>query len=286
QSGGGVWFAPDDPKNKPVGVPFNLMTRNSGELAAILHVIQTTSENVVLNFRLNSKYLVRKLTIDVPSLESSGWTGDRDKTLISTIVAALRVRGTRSTFCETGADGDAGKIQFAIELAKNAISDYPPENTIDADDLRTEVPRRYQVQGVSMANTSQATFYHAIRETRPRVDRVKTRIMLDITRYAVKEQSGKTPSDEEIWKSIRNKDITRTIRDFYWRCLHQSYKCGTYWLNLPTYEHRAKCPTCQVDETMEHILVECSAPGRELVWSLCRELWEKKHKKMPKLTRG
>ncbi|KAJ7484766.1 hypothetical protein B0H11DRAFT_1722699 [Mycena galericulata] len=90
QSGGGVWFAPDDPKNKPVGVPFNLMTRNSGELAAILHVIQTTSENVVLNFRLNSKYLVRKLTIDVPSLEFSGWTGDRDKTLISTIVAALR----------------------------------------------------------------------------------------------------------------------------------------------------------------------------------------------------
>ncbi|KAJ7429747.1 hypothetical protein B0H11DRAFT_2211913 [Mycena galericulata] len=123
-------------------------------------------------------------------------------------------------------------------------------------------------------------------KTRPRVDRVKTRIMLDITRYAVKEQSGKTPSDEEIWKSIRNKDITRTIRDFYWRCLHQSYKCGTYWLNLPTYEHRAKCPTCQVDETMEHILVECSAPGRELVWSLCRELWEKKHKKMPKLTLG
>ncbi|KAJ7501365.1 hypothetical protein B0H11DRAFT_1908233 [Mycena galericulata] len=107
------------------------------------------------------------------------------------------LRRTRGTFCEAGADGDTEKVKLAIELAKNAISDYPPENTVDADDLNTEVPRSNHVEGVSMAKTSQATFYRAISETRPGVDRIKTQIMLDITRYAVKNQCGKTPSDEE-----------------------------------------------------------------------------------------
>ncbi|KAJ7262351.1 hypothetical protein C8J57DRAFT_1436409 [Mycena rebaudengoi] len=52
--------------------------------------------------------------------------------------------------------------------------------------------------------------------------------MLDITRHAMKDQCGKTPTDEQLWK-----------------CLHQSYECGTYWQNIPTYEHWGICPTCQ-----------------------------------------
>ncbi|KAJ6606671.1 hypothetical protein DFH09DRAFT_15893 [Mycena vulgaris] len=37
---------------------------------------------------------------------------------------------------------------------------------------------------------------------------------------------------------------------------------------------------------MEHILLQCSAPSQRTIWKLCQELWEKKHKKMPKLTYG
>ncbi|KAJ7266816.1 hypothetical protein C8J57DRAFT_976327, partial [Mycena rebaudengoi] len=144
------------------------------------------------------------------------------------------------------------------------------------------------LQGVSLANTSQAIFYRAIRESRPRPERIKMHVMLDITCYAVKYQCGKTPTDEQIWKSIRNTDIdiTCTIRDFLWRCLHQSYKCGTYWRNISTYEHWGICPTCQVDETMEHLLLECNTPGQELIWQSSRQLWEKKHKKLPDMTIG
>ncbi|KAJ7746097.1 hypothetical protein B0H14DRAFT_2406612, partial [Mycena olivaceomarginata] len=94
-------------------------------------------------------------------------------------------------------------------------------------------------------------------------------------RHAVKQECGKIPTDEEIWKSIRDKDITRTIRDFFWRVLHKSYKCGSYWRNIPTYEQWATCNTCNVDETMEHILVECCAPGKNKIWQSCRNLWEK-----------
>ncbi|KAJ7029312.1 hypothetical protein C8F04DRAFT_1211952 [Mycena alexandri] len=89
-----------------------------------------------------------------------------------------------------------------------------------------------------------------------------------MTRYAVQTQSGKTPSDEDIWMSIRHKDLDRRVRNFLWKCVHQTYKCGSYWRNIPDYEHLAVCPTCNVDDNIKHALLECNSPGQELIWKL------------------
>ncbi|KAJ6589371.1 hypothetical protein B0H19DRAFT_924433, partial [Mycena capillaripes] len=51
EAGGGVWIAPDDTRNRPVGVPLNLASRKGGQLAAILHIIQSTPINTILHFR-------------------------------------------------------------------------------------------------------------------------------------------------------------------------------------------------------------------------------------------
>jgi ribonuclease HI len=203
-----------------------------------------------------------------------------------TIVAALRIRGTRTTFRPSEGGAESLNFKSAHDLAHAAMSNDPDEYIADPDTLFTEVPSRYQVQGVSIANTSQATFYAAIRATRPTPERMKTVIMLDKTRYAIQAQCGKTLSDEDIWKSIRHKDIGRKIRNFLWRGLHETYKCGNYWRNIPTFEHWAICPVCNVDETMEHILLECNAPGQKLIWNLCRELWKMKFPEMPDLCIG
>lgn len=110
--------------------------------------------------------------------------------------------------------------------------------------------------------------------------------MLDITRHAVHELTGKYPSDSQIWTSIRNRDLTRSIREFLWRCLHKSYKCGEYWNNIPNYEHRAICRPCDTVESIEHILLECEAPGQKVIWELVQELWLKKYDEWPKLGLG
>ncbi|KAJ6541496.1 hypothetical protein B0H19DRAFT_1212769 [Mycena capillaripes] len=110
--------------------------------------------------------------------------------------------------------------------------------------------------------------------------------MLDKIRWAIEAQCGKIPSDEEIWHSIRDKHIDRRVRNFLWRALHQAFKCGNYWLNIPTFEHWATCSVCKIDDSMEHALLECQAPGREIIWRLCKELWEKKFMNMPNLSIG
>ncbi|KAJ7829456.1 hypothetical protein B0H13DRAFT_1540836, partial [Mycena leptocephala] len=97
-AGGGVRLSASHPKNRAIGVPYNLITQTSGELASIIYVIQNTPRNTILNFILQSKHTVYKLTLGLPQLESNGWTGDRDKVLLMALVAALRIRGTRTTF--------------------------------------------------------------------------------------------------------------------------------------------------------------------------------------------
>jgi hypothetical protein len=47
-----------------------------------------------------------------------------------------------------------------------------------------------------------------------------------------------------------------------------------------------RCPVCDVDDTMERAVLECSASGQEIIWKLCPQLWEMKYPKMPTLSIG
>ncbi|KAJ3717919.1 hypothetical protein C8R42DRAFT_586631, partial [Lentinula raphanica] len=88
------------------------------------------------------------------------------------------------------------------------------------------------------------------------------------------EVNGKTPSEPLLWRSVRHRDISRRIQSFLWMTFHDAYKVGTYWEQIPGYEHRTNCQYCHVPGTMmEHILLECSCPGQQTIWNLAERLW-------------
>jgi hypothetical protein len=74
--------------------------------------------------------------------------------------------------------------------------------------------------------------------------------------------------------SLKSQDFPCRIRAFLWKTMHSAYKCGKYWANIPTCEHRGICHACEgVEESMEHILTtQCKASGEE-VWKITEELW-------------
>ncbi|KAJ7895226.1 hypothetical protein B0H14DRAFT_3081260 [Mycena olivaceomarginata] len=153
--------------------------------------------------------------------------------------------------------------------------------------LHTIIPHAFCLEGMKLSKGSQRIFYRQLKNRRkPPPKRLKTMIMLDRTRYAVAQLSGRTPTDSDIWQAINHKDTTRTTRVFLWRTIHQAYKIGEYWRNKPTFEHYAECRHCRVDDNMEHSLVECDAPGREQLWNLAKSLWEKKGYKWPEVSIG
>ncbi|KAF9005847.1 hypothetical protein BDZ89DRAFT_1095506 [Hymenopellis radicata] len=63
-----------------------------------------------------------------------------------------------------------------------------------------------------------------------------------------------------------------------WVCTHDAYRIGEFWEGTKL-EQRSTCEHCGVTETMQHILLECQAPGQETYM-------ERKGVPFPRLTVG
>ena len=95
------------------------------------------------------------------------------------------------------------------------------------------------------------------------------------TRKEIGEKMKTYPTEKKIWEGLKGKEIRRQITDFLWKQLHGRLKIGEYWKNIPGYEERSLCQECNTTETMEHILLECRAEGREEIWISAERLWNK-----------
>jgi hypothetical protein len=124
---------------------------------------------------------------------------------------------------------------------------------------------------------TQKTLYQGIRRQKTPKKRNTTTRNLDLTREAVLETTGQSPTNQPIWHSIRHEDFSRNIRDYMWKSMHGALKIGDYWSNIPGLEDRGVCVLCGQTETMEHILTICETPARKQIWDLMNNLWQKRH---------
>ncbi|PBK66693.1 hypothetical protein ARMSODRAFT_989329 [Armillaria solidipes] len=124
---------------------------------------------------------------------------------------------------------------------------------------------------------TQALAYQELRQKKRPQPRRSTQRNIEAIRQSVDDIRKDIPTDDQIWSSIRNKDITRTVHSFLWMAIHNAYKCGRYWENIPSYEHRGRCAVCNAEDSLEYVLLECDIPGQRLIWELAQELWEMKH---------
>lgn len=62
-----------------------------------------------------------------------------------------------------------------------------------------------------------------------------------------------------------------------WKTMHNAYKVGAYWNNIPNFEQRSLCPICNEEESLEHILTDCQSQECKCIWELTRAIWLRKH---------
>ncbi|KAJ6566536.1 hypothetical protein B0H19DRAFT_1209608 [Mycena capillaripes] len=77
-----------------------------------------------------------------------------------------------------------------------------------------------------------------------------------------------------MWTSIRSINISRLARNFLWKN------------HIPNLEILGQCTSCQVPESLEHIMLECSAPGQQQIWQLAETLWRLRFTPWPRLNWG
>ena len=148
---------------------------------------------------------------------------------------------------------------------------------------------RFELSGAKLSKITQALACQDIQLEVPTPPRRATSANLELVRSAVEGViTDHVPTDVKVWKSLREKEVNRNVADFLWKAMHAAHKVGKYWDNIPNYEDRAQCPVCQGNpkESMEHILTQCHARPRRLIWQLCESLWKHKFAKWTTPTYG
>jgi ribonuclease HI len=205
QAGGGVWFGPDDPRNAALKIPGLNQSKQIGQLAAVLYAVQKTPPFAPLHIISTSRYIIDCFFKKFTNWEENGWITIPNKEFIRPIVSHLRARGAITTFARAT---DPTELKNANMLAQQGL--YKMLHDI----LDLTPVQKFNLTGAQLSTMSQAMAYKGIQERLCPNPRSSTVINLDITRYAVKRITKHLPTDASIWLSVRNKDITRTIKVF------------------------------------------------------------------------
>ncbi|KAJ7139273.1 hypothetical protein C8R44DRAFT_727369 [Mycena epipterygia] len=117
--------------------------------------------------------------------------------------------------------------------------------------------------------------------------RPSTSRMLETVKREAVNAFGRHVTDADIWRALRAKDFLPRTAQFLWKGMHNAHRIGKYWTFIPECEERAVCNECDdAIEDLEHILLKCTCPGREIVWEAAETLWREKEEDWPTVSLG
>ena len=276
QPGGGIWYKQEDIRNESLRLPENLKTSVAAEVAIVLRVLQKCPDDQDICINSGSSKIVEGFTKHAQSWEDIGWIGIANKDLMKACIALMRARSGQTKIKATSKEG----VKNAHKLAKKGTTSG------DLEIIDCTVPDPFKITGAKLSKMTQALIYRGIREKKNMPNRRGTTINLDITRFAIEDNTGTLPTDGKIWMSLKNKSINKNARAYMWKAMHNAYKCGEYWTRINNHEHRARCVMCEGDETMEHILTECKASGQKTIWGLASKVLKLKNINLSRPTFG
>ncbi|KAJ7121451.1 hypothetical protein C8R44DRAFT_831628 [Mycena epipterygia] len=248
QAGAGISSTTHHARAASIKIPESLgQAAPTAEVVAALFSVQQTENDSGIRIEAGKDTILKAMSSNLPKWEDKGWIGVPNWEPLKALLATLRAREAPSEF--------------------TVVKDSP------AKDEANRLARA-------------AMAYQGIKELRAPVARKTTDENVLLTQEAVKLLYNKRPTAPSIWKSIRDRDISRQVRNFLWKTLHGAHRIGKFWLNIPEMGERANCQHCGDLETMDHILTKCTRPGQSEIWALAKEFWLKKHQNWPDISMG
>ncbi|KAK7028713.1 hypothetical protein R3P38DRAFT_3394715 [Favolaschia claudopus] len=250
---------------------------NTALLGGLLHILQNVPMNAPLTISSSTAYLgatlvkhrnvienntvvlrsIRKPILGVTPLTNLPFRKgalmlDTNFRLIQCVIATLRERSAKTHFRQ---------VKYNRAPLIQAVPAIPTTLDIQPDLM-------FSMPGISLSQGNQRLFTKIILliNSRARRGRKSTTANLDRARCCIADEFNFFPSDATIWRSIRSTDISRVIRNFLWKGMHDCFRIGLFW--------------------DKHILLECDIPGQRLIWRLGERIWRLRYSAWPKLTLG
>ncbi|EPS93004.1 hypothetical protein FOMPIDRAFT_1136984 [Fomitopsis schrenkii] len=249
-----------------------------GAVVAALGSALAAPRDAPLHFILETDDLINVLFKNLQGWEDVGWIGIRGATYAKALVNQLRQRNAPTTFRRASTASERDALAQSREERTNSLRDGPPQA------LRPIEKAAFRLSGAKLGSLTQAVAYRGIRELTAPPPRTSTTVQIEATRDHLRAIPNADDEELDIWEGIRHKDIRRTVTDFLWKCAHRAHRVGHFWSKIPNYEDRATCPRCHELDSIEHILLHCSATGQGMVWQLVEKAWRRKNAEWPALT--
>jgi hypothetical protein len=284
RAGAGIVFGQPGEGDRSIHVPKTLPQGEQTALyLAVALVAKLVDRDDDLTVEMWSEKTRDEMTTKLANLEDQGYIGHPSKQAAQTAVANLRGRRGTTTFASPNHNSANARWSAAETVAREATGPLHqnPTNLLFSVMLRPEPTT--VLTGARLSSLTQKTAYQGVREIKMRTYEVRPRATISMERAQTEAEDafGIVPTEEDVWKSMRHKDIKRDARHFLFRTMHDSYMVGSQW-DRKSYpdeiRERKNCahPECGEEETMEHILCHCKADGQEKVWSLAQAMWERK----------
>ena len=269
-TGSGMWYGENDPCNLSVRVAYKDQSNQIGELVVVLLTIKNHPPNEDLCIVSDLRYVINGITKHTKKWEERGWIDVQHKELFQCIIAWMRSRkGKMKMKWVKGHNGTRGNEE-ANKLASEGVNGQLLETPLDL-----KHPPGQLNLGASIAKLEQRDFYQILNEKKQIPTRKGAERNVGIIQACAQETFEKSPTTEDIWLAMRHKDFTKETQDFLWKCTQSAYKIGEFWNRIDSFKHRGICPTCNEQESLEHILTMCDTSLRKQAWKLANDLWRK-----------
>ncbi|KAJ7190514.1 hypothetical protein GGX14DRAFT_604158 [Mycena pura] len=255
----------------------------AAEFYAVLMAVRAVNKDTTLTVFCTQPYVRDAMNKKLRRWEHEGWIGVQHREVLRCVAAELKARTAPTFFkvAEPGTPARAG-CKNAAKAAKRAAR-TPGTSVWDM-----MIPPGTALPGLSLQGNRQKVFYHGIREEKMKklTARASTTTQLRIIRDAVRDTFGRCVTDADVWNSLNIKDFLPRPSQFLWKCVHNAHKVGSYWTHIPECDERVACRDCGEIESLEHILIHCESPGRELIWTAAETLWLERESEWPEISLG
>ena len=272
QAGCGLWFGNEDPRNSSLRIHKSLpQTANTADLLAVYHAAKIAPTDDTLCIITHIPRTVSTLTKNLPGHSDSGFYGIKDGNLLQATDAVLKNRQGHTLFGLCQHQNSAGILE-ALKLAKLG-SQLPSPPTCDIS-----APTNTTSHGLKLATASQSLLYRNLQNRDPLPPRPRSTANIELVRNEAFLISGSMPQPTHIWLNIvHNHNLSRNVRTFLWKNIHEAHKCGPYWDKIAGYEDRSLCSQCGASDTIDHILFQCPQSAGLLIWPRVKALCQLKN---------